>query len=403
MSGVVYVFQDHYPWDIRAEKFLNALSSNGNSTSIVSRNRTGESVQEELDGFTIRRLPRGWGPVTRHLLNFPAFFSPIWINAIVRAVRVQNADLIIVRDLPLGPAAYWAGKQAGVPVVMDMAEDYPAMTSALWEYGGRAPFDVLVRNPSLLRKLEHWILPKMDGVIGVSEASAVRVRALVDTAKTRVGVVGNTPRIDKHMAGEESAVAEKVRGITGLKLLYVGWVTAARGLSTVVQALPEIQRRVGKVTLVVIGDGTGLEGLRQEAEQAGLSDSVYLAGWLDQKYVPNVIAAADVCLVPHYVCAHIETTLPNKIYDYMLHSKPVVVTHSISLREFVEGNQCGLWYHDKDPQELAKVISQLAAREVAQHYGRNGYEAVQSKLNWAADADVLNDFVATMLEHGPPD
>jgi len=245
--------------------------------------------------------------------------------------------------------------------------------------------------------MEQWILPKMDGVIGVSEASAARVRALVDTAKTRVGVVGNTPRIDKHMSGEESAAAEKVRGITGLNLLYVGGVTAGRGLITVVQALAEIQRRVGKVTLVVIGDGIGLEGLRQEVEQAGLSDSVYLAGWLDQQYIPNVIAAADVCLVPHYVDTHIDTTLPNKIYDYMVHSKPVVVTHSISLRELVEDNQCGLWYHDKDPQELAKVISQLAVPEVAQHYGRNGHEAVQSRLNWAADADVLNNFVEQCL------
>jgi glycosyltransferase involved in cell wall biosynthesis len=87
----------------------------------------------------------------------------------------------------------------------------------------------------------------------------------------------------------------------------------------------------------------------------------------------------------------------------MFHSKPVVVTHSISLREFVEDNQCGLWYHDKDLQELAKVISQLADPDVAQRYGRKGHEAVQSKLNWAADADVLNDFVATILEHGPRD
>ena len=105
MAGIVYVFQDHYPWDVRAEKFARAMTQAGHSVSIVSRNRTGAPVREELDGYTIRRLPRGWGSVLRNLLNFPAFFSPVWIGSIVKAVRSEQARLIVVRDLPLAPAA----------------------------------------------------------------------------------------------------------------------------------------------------------------------------------------------------------------------------------------------------------------------------------------------------------
>ena len=85
MAGIVYVFQDRYPWDVRAEKIVSSVVANGQPAIIVSRNRDGDPVAEEMDGYLIRRLPRGWGKFTRELLNFPAFFSPVWIVTIVRA------------------------------------------------------------------------------------------------------------------------------------------------------------------------------------------------------------------------------------------------------------------------------------------------------------------------------
>ena len=396
MAGVVYVFQDHYPWDVRAEKFVSSFVAQGIETSLVSRNRTGEPTREEMDGYTVRRLPRGWGKFTRELQNFPAFFSPFWINAIVKAVREQQAELILVRDLPLTPAAYWAAKITKVPVVMDMAEDYPAMLAGSWKYDGHSAIDVLVRNPKLLGMLEQWIVPRLDGVVVVSEASAKRVKGLLkrDAQSPAIEVVGNTPRIDKHMAGKDSQFAEELRSRPGLKMLYVGWVNKARGISTAIQSLEIIKQKVPDITLVVVGDGVGKQELETEAQQLGLADHVLFPGWIEQDYVPQIVAAADICLVPHYVEPHTNTTLPNKIYDYMFHARPVLVTHSASLREVIEACGSGLWYHDKSPPELADAVFKLTDPKLRAEFGANGRDAVLTRLNWDADAEILVRFVA---------
>ena len=58
--------------------------------------------------------------------------NPRWLDLMVRTGRKVNADVVIVRDLPLAPTAVRAGRKLGVPVIMDMAENYPAMIRDVW-------------------------------------------------------------------------------------------------------------------------------------------------------------------------------------------------------------------------------------------------------------------------------
>jgi glycosyltransferase involved in cell wall biosynthesis len=292
------------------------------------------------------------------------------------------------------------GKLTGVPVLMDMAEDYPAMLQSGWDHDGRQSIDLLVRNPRLLAALERWIVPRLDGIAVVSEASAERVRKLLRGADVPVTVIGNTPRLDLHATPVESELAQTVAGLSGIKLLYVGFVTMARGISVVIEAVKQVRSQGIDVSLVVVGDGIGLPALEEQAVAAGLENNALFPGWLDQAYVPAVIAAADVCIVPHFVDPHVETTLPNKIYDYMLQGKPVLVTHSKALREIVEQNACGLSYHATDVNELSDAIISLQDEQLREALGASGRSAVLERLNWPNDAQRLNAFVDQLLTSG---
>src|SRR5206468_990775 len=155
------------------------------------------------------------------ILNFPAFFSPAWIRRTVSVVEDQRADLIIVRDLPLGPMAWCAGLLTGTPVVMDMAENYPAMIQDTWTFRGPRPADYVCRNPVLLRNMERWLLPRLDGILVVSEPSAERVRAL-SGRRTPVAIVRNTPRLEPLTEHCTHPLIELLRTRADLTLLYVG-------------------------------------------------------------------------------------------------------------------------------------------------------------------------------------
>lgn len=386
MYPITYVYQDQYPWDVRVEKICGALADAGHEVTILSRNREALTREERISrNLTIRRLNPGLGPVSRNLINFPAFFSPFWLREIVRTSKETAAQTIIVRDLPLGLTAYWAGAVAGIPVVMDMAENYPAMIADTWRYGQVGPLDGLIRNPRLLRILERHTLPRMDGIMTVSTPSTDRVSGAVSSA-THVWMVGNTPVLRSGKAGgAPSAFADRIVSTGGLRLLYVGGLEEFRGLDVALRALAILQGMAVEASLFVVGDGPSLPALRGLAADLGIEEHVHFAGWLEPQEVPVVTESADVCLVPHYVTEHVDTTLPNKIFDYMQAGKPVIVTHSRTLRQIVESTGCGAWYQDDNPEELAERVMSFRSREARTQAGYCGRDAIRTRFNWELD------------------
>jgi|CXWL01.1.fsa_nt_gi glycosyltransferase involved in cell wall biosynthesis len=390
---ICYVFQDQYPWDVRVEKICDSLASQGIETHIVSRNRDGlPRIESSSDRVTIHRLPKGSSRIIRNVLNFPAFFSPIWLKAIISTVWRTHSDLIIVRDLPLAIAAWIAGKITGRPVILDMAENYPAMIQDTWRYRGPQWIDYLIRNPATLRLVESYILPKMDGVLVVSEASAKRIGNL-GVREEVISIVGNTPIVQR---AANSKVVDQVREMSDFILTYVGGLEETRGLDVVVRAIQKVAQVKPNVLVVLVGKGTSELTLRRLASELRVEKHIVWMGWRDPEVVPSIIQASDVCLVPHYVTEHTDTTIPNKIFDYMLQKKPVIVTHAKTLSEIVHHSRCGLVYRDTSPDELAESIVQLHSKELREQMGNAGYHAVLNTYNWDMDARHLLDAVSKL-------
>jgi glycosyltransferase involved in cell wall biosynthesis len=389
--NVCYVFQEEYPWDVRAEKILASLAERGIDSHLISRNRKGLPRHEQLQpGVQVHRLPGPRSAFIRDCLNFPAFFSPVWLWCIHRLVRDVQAALIIVRDLPLAPAAIAIGRLTGTPVMMDMAENYPAMIQDTWTYRGPGVVDFVVRNPRMLKWLERRTLPHLDGVLVVSRLSAERLVAL-GVAPHKIFLVSNTPRLDA--AGAAAPVNEHAHP-GRLRLLYVGGLEESRGLEIVVRALALVAGELPGARFVIAGRGEGESAIRRLAASLGIDRRVEFTGWVSPGDVPALIRSADVCIVPHYVTEHTETTVPNKIFDYMWQERPVIATDAKALREIVTSGACGVVYRDTDPASLADALRGMMDPAVRRDLGVAGRRAVLAEYNWAKDEARLMDAVA---------
>lgn len=382
--NVCYIYQDQYPWDVRVEKISTALADHGFGVHIVSRNRDGLSRNEgHRSNVYINRLPRPHNPIISNIVNFPAFFSPFWLYAIISVVRNTNASLIIVRDLPLAVAAWLAGKITRRPVLLDMAENYPAMIRDTWRYRGPTLLDYLIRNPAILQYLERFALPRMDGILVVCEESATRLRRM-GVSREKIHIVSNTPLLQS--IDSNPYLADELRKKSDFILMYVGGLEEPRGLETVVRALPMVVKTEPNVLLVIVGRGTSEPMLKMLANTLCVEKHILWIGWQDQRSVPSLIRASDICLIPHYVTAHTDTTVPNKLFEYMLQRKPVVATNAKPLSAIIESTGCGVTYKDHSPGELADKIIHLRNRELRQNMGNSGYRAVLKTYNWTTDS-----------------
>jgi len=394
-ENIGYVYQDDYPWDIRIDKITSSLVSAGHPTTIICKNSKRERNHETLEnGVRLHRLRPHRSALANSLLGLPAFFSPVWISTISAAVGENDIRVLFVRDLPLAPAAIYVGKKTCIPVIMDMAEDYPEMIQDTWTFRGPKPVDYVIRNPALLRMLERWVLPRLTAVLTVSEESQDRVRKL-GSAKTCV--IQNTPRNHDQAGNPPCEIARRLRESTALSLLYVGGMEESRGLDEVIDALPECQAKLGAVELTIVGDGTSRSALEHRVQELGLTASVHFEGFVDQGRVPEIIGAADIGLIPHKLTNHVNTTIPNKIYDYMARSTPVIASNAAPLVRIIDEHHCGVYFTSGSRESLVRAVCSLSDASHRKQLGSAGAKAIDASLNWEADARRLVEFTDSVL------
>lgn len=387
--NICKVWDADYPWDVRVEKVAKALIQSGHAVHIVARNRKGLPLKEQLpEGWVHRLAPLPLlGKRMSDASMFPAFINPRWLRAIHRTARESNAELILVRDLPLAPAAVWVGRQLRLPVVFDMAENYPAMIRSVWEAGLQRRFDWLVRNPTVADRIERWVMKRVDHTLVVVEESKQRLVAM-GVPSERVTVVGNTPPI----ARLNSVVPRVHSAETPLEVIYLGLLEAPRGIGVLIDAVARCRSAGVPVALTLIGEGRERQTFEQQTRTLGLGPEVVrFKGYLPNSEALKLLQSADVGVVPHRANESWNTTIPNKLFDYMAGGLAVLTSDAKPAARIVQETGTGEVYHDQDPAAMAAALTRLTDARRRADCGAAGRAAVRTTYNWELDAARMED------------
>lgn len=391
---IIYVWDSDYPWDVRTEKVCAALTAAGHDVHIAARNRARQPLVERLSEGTVHRMPplRWAGARLDALLGFPAFFSPRWRSLLGRTVQRVRPDLIIVRDLPLCPTAIATARRARVPILLDMAENYPAMMQLIYDAGRQRPVDYLVRNPRAVAAVERWCLRRLDGVLVVVEEMAERL-VRMGVPRERITVVSNTPPAARALASAPTD-ARDASDAAPLRVVYLGLLEVARGLAELVEAAALLLERGVPVQTTIVGAGRDAELFKREAERRGLgSGEIEFTGFVPNARALEIVRSADVGVVPHHAGAFWNTTVPNKLFDYMAAGLPVVCSDVVPCERIVRATGAGEVFRSGNAGDLASAIARLADPALRRERARAGRQAIVSCFNWERDSAALLDAV----------
>lgn len=139
-----------------------------------------------------------------------------------------------------------------------------------------------------------------------------------------------------------------------LLAVHLGFLTPAKGLSTILLALAVAAELGVAVRLLVVGEGAEHERLATSIREAGLAERVVLYGYAKREELADILDAADVGLVPRFPTAG-ETSAA--ILRFLACGRPVVV--------------CGYQQFLEFPQDVALRI-------------RPGREGVVELARWLA-------------------
>ncbi len=398
---IVKVWDSDYPWDIRVEKVIKTLSKNGHSVSLVCRNLKCLPTFEVMDNIRIFRLPWTRNKMLNHFISFPYFFNLLWLQAIYSTSKKVGAQVILVRDLPLALAAITIGRWLKIPVILDMAENYPAMLRGRRYYGRFQFHQRLARNAQLAELAESWTLKYVDKIIVVAEENKKRLVAK-GVSPADIYLVSNTPDLNLIQNLQKNLPDDERKYFSDrVTLIYVGLLGSIRGLEMVVRAMPEIIRKIPEIHLLVIGRGMTKNILVRLVAEKGLGEYVTFKDWVNFFDIPQYLKVVKAGLIPHLSTEHTNTTIPNKIFDYMAHGLPVIASDVAPIKRIVEEEKCGVTFEANNLNDFVNAVLKVY-HDQQNILGENGKRAVFKKYNWKEDSAILlklfSDLQETSLE-----
>ncbi|WP_369133673.1 glycosyltransferase family 4 protein [Modestobacter sp. I12A-02662] len=137
-------------------------------------------------------------------------------------------------------------------------------------------------------------------------------------------------------------------------VLTIGRLMGQKGHRYLVEALPELVRRFPDVAVVIIGQGTLRERLREQAAELGVADHLHLPGYRADARM--LLDAADVFALPSR-----QEAMPLAALEAMDASLPVVATRVYGSAEVVVHRETGLLVPPQDAGALAQAIGELLA------------------------------------------
>ena len=195
--------------------------------------------------------------------------------------------------------------------------------------------------------------------------------------------------------------AEKVRKEFGIPLdvPVVGKIARLfplKGHDQLMDAAPEIVKRIPNVRFFLIGDGILLEHLQERAKEYGIFDNFVFAGLIDRTRIPEMISAMDVV-----VHTSLREGLARVLPQALAMGKPCVSFDIDGAREVVINDKTGYLVEAFDSVGLADgVVRLLENEELRRQFGDNGRRHVDP--NFRAEkmvTDISEVYQMLLIQH----
>ncbi len=137
------------------------------------------------------------------------------------------------------------------------------------------------------------------------------------------------------------------------QILFVGNLSERKGVGDLLQALslPGWDRAH---TRVILAGGGDVAGYRHQAQALGLGDWVEWTGWVEREQVAQLMASADILVLPSY-----DEGLPLVILEAMAQSVAVVCTPVGEIPELIQDGLHALFVAPGDAPALARQLQRL--------------------------------------------
>lgn len=389
---ILYVYQHDYPWEVRIEKIVSSLIGVGCEVVVLARWNGITTNEYGNDGeVQIKRV--GFGK-NRKLFE-PTSFNPLWRKAIELAVDEYKPDLIIPREILLAEACIAVARKRTIPVVMDMAEHYPASMKGWDKYHKNLFLRAAIHWLDLSTIVERKSVLGCDGVITCALENSERLKVEYGYSLDKQCIVHNTSLLEKFSQVKKGIVHTRDSLVFG----HYGYITPDRNLITAMDGFGLLKKHeLNNMKLILAGnpDKFIVDEIHQSMSVNPNKEAIFLTGGYKENELTELFSNNDIGIIPHRLNDCINNTIPNKLFDNLACGKPMVVSLSSPLKRMVEETGSGIAVDCSNPESVANGIRAMLNSDL-ELMSSNALKAAEKLYNWSIDEQRMLGFLKNYI------
>jgi len=347
----------HYVFDVRIfHKQARTLANEGYDVTLIAQYRKDEII----DGIKIIELSRPKNRLHR-------MFWLTW-KTLILSIR-QNADVYHLHD----PELIFIGvllKFFGKKVIYDVHEDVPKQILNKEWIGNVSIRKIAAFIINIIEKLGAFLFNRI-------------VVATPDIArkfpKNKTVILRNFP-ILQLIDNTIPANCKKNKPV----IIYAGGLTKVRGIKEIIQSVEYMD---DKAELWLLGKWES-EKFKKDCENLeGWKYTKYL-GFKNLEKVYSFMKFSNIGIINFLPVENNLKAGPNKIYEYMACSLPIVMSNFPYWQKIFKGY--AIFTNPYDPKDIAEKISYLLDNpKEAKKMGERGKKLVEEKYSWETESKKL--------------
>jgi glycosyltransferase involved in cell wall biosynthesis len=184
-------------------------------------------------------------------------------------------------------------------------------------------------------------------------------------------------------------------------ITFVGSFHPWHGLDRLVAAFAGVLKVFPEARLLLVGDGRSRQMVEEQLTRFGIDQQVIITGFVDQEEVPEMLAAADIAVLPYPELPEQLWFSPLKLYEYMAAGKAIVASASGQIVDVIADGHSGVLVPPGDVEQLAAALIALLNQPDRMHrLGNNARRQVESSHSWEQYIERLEAIYRDVLTSG---
>ena len=374
MKKVIMLLSNPFKPDPRVYKEARSLVNNGYDVTVLAWDREGKYPKKEvIDGIKIERI-RLKSKYGNTLELF--FLLPLWQFIAFFKLLNRRYDLLHCHDFDTLTVGILLKKIKNKKIIYDAHESYPDMIKS--------------SIPTLLYKfifaLESFYLKKIDYLITVNK---ILKEYFEKRGTSKTETIMNC--YDKQDFRIYQKKIDKITKQLNLKnkfvIVYIGVLIKDRGLRELVESFK--YQKDDSIKLLIFGYGPIKNNLNKIVEKYNLQDKVFLLGEIHPTMVPSYISIGDLIPIIYKFNENNKFASPNKLFEAITLSKPLLVSDIGILGNFVRKFDCGIILESFDPKKIAETLKKIKNDYQLIEKMKKNTEKAYREYNWELESKKL--------------